>query len=188
MVLNKSIDGLKPMVPQPTSLSKSGIFEFAEKLAQALSYVPPASDIKSVVSRLGGKIIVKDFWSTGGPAAESLHVVSANGFMIFLPDHTSVTRDNFTIAHELGHYLLHYVFSGLAKDNREFIAYRYGHPEVDQRTEWEANWFAAAFLMPQKEFSTLFKKLNGSIDGVAEYFLVTTSAAEVRAKDLQLLN
>ena len=54
-----------------------------------------------------------------------------------------------------------------------------------RRCEWEANWFAAAFLMPSKPFCDAWKTM--SLNDVARHFLVSTSAAENRAKALNLL-
>ena len=48
-----------------------------------------------------------------------------------------------------------------------------------RRCEWEANWFASAFLMPEQLFKDAYKQKNAS--GV---FGVTQSAVEVRAKAL----
>jgi Zn-dependent peptidase ImmA (M78 family) len=53
--------------------------------------------------------------------------------------------------------------------------------EALRRCEWEANWFASAFLMPEKAFSLAYKAGNAS-----ETFGVTQSAVEVRAKTLGL--
>lgn len=43
-------------------------------------------------------------------------------------------------------------------------------------TEKEANWFAAAFLMPEKIFKQKLKELN-DIEEVADYFGVTRAIA-----------
>jgi Zn-dependent peptidase ImmA (M78 family) len=49
------------------------------------------------------------------------------------------------------------------------------------RCEWEANWFASAFLMPADEFKAAYAH------GIAsETFGVTAAAVEVRAKTLGL--
>ena len=49
------------------------------------------------------------------------------------------------------------------------------------RWEWEANWFASAFLMPSEEFQKAFHDGDAS-----EKFGVTSSAVSVRAKTLGL--
>ncbi len=56
--------------------------------------------------------------------------------------------------------------------------------QVQQRAEWEANWFAAAFLMPEQAFRQ-YRAANGSIATAAK-FGVSQSAADVRASTLGL--
>ena len=183
-----SFPEISPISPKPALLTKNNIFEFAERIASVLDYRPRHVSIKDIVVNLGGRIAFKNYLAADFDKPESLHVKSFGNFTIFIPEHTSTARDNFTIAHELGHYILHYLPRVSRDSNVEFVAYRYGTPEVDERTEWEANWFAAAFLMPTEEFRTCFDSSKGSILLVAEYFSVSTNAAEVRAKDLGLKN
>ena len=59
--------------------------------------------------------------------------------------------------------------------------------EEQRRAEWEANWFAGAFLMPKAEFEQVFQKKGGSLSSVAAYFGVSGHAADVRAKTLGLV-
>jgi Zn-dependent peptidase ImmA (M78 family) len=70
--------------------------------------------------------------------------------------HDSLTRQSFTIAHELGHWLLHVKHGTMTE--KEFL-YRkpLGGPDDDWR-EKEANWFAANLLVPSemlKEYASL---------------------------------
>lgn len=52
------------------------------------------------------------------------------------------------------------------------------------RAEWEANWFAAAFLMPKEVFEEKIK--STSLQDAANFFDVSMSAAKIRAKSLGL--
>jgi Zn-dependent peptidase ImmA (M78 family) len=170
--------------PEPSYLSKSQIEKIASQVARNMRY-SPASDLSHLVEEFGGRVSIKDFWQLDGTSDESIIVKSATDFEIFVPPHTSPERDRFTIAHELGHYVLHYV---LASDRlhakRPFAASRYGN----HRVEWEANWFAASLLMPAEKFRSKFTKERGHIGRVAEQFNVSTAAAYVRAKALGLEN
>ncbi len=64
-----------------------------------------------LVAYIGGSIkVVKEpneYEINGG----SLVVNEDGSFIINLPPFTSPLRDNFTIAHELGHYFIHYINS-----------------------------------------------------------------------------
>ena len=62
------------------------------------------------------------------------------------------------------------------------VADRYGGGLV----EWQANWFAASFLMPAKEFKAALKKTDANIFTVAKKFNVSIAAAFTRAKALRL--
>jgi len=57
---------------------------------------------------------------------------------------------------------------------------------VQQRAEWEANWFAASFLMPSDDFRVVFRGSSGSISRVASKFTVSEPAAKIRASSLGL--
>lgn len=113
-------------------------------------------------------------------------VRSSTDFTIYLPTMTSPARDRFTIAHELGHLFLHY--PTLARDypGQVMIATRWvDDDDPDQkRAEWEANWFAAAFLMPANAFTQAYR--CESPEEVSDSFGVSMQAVTVRAKSLGL--
>lgn len=165
--------------PEPTYLRKPSVHSIAENVAAQLKF-EPGGDIQSLVEGMGGKIKIKDFWSEGDKEGGSLEVYEEDNFRIYIPSDTSPTRDNFTIAHELGHYVLHYLWQIQVKKKKPFKlrATRYG----SDRAEWEANWFASAFLMPQKEFSRQAKTTN--LAELAQMFSVSRQAASIRAKSL----
>lgn len=96
-------------------------------------------------------------------------------FVIRLSPTTSPLRDNFTIAHELGHFFLHYPHR--APHDQPVSFNRYGVSTVEQ----QANVFASAFLMPRDEISP---KRNRPEQELASYFGVSVSAVQVRLKTL----
>jgi predicted transcriptional regulator len=170
------------LAPIPTGASKRAVHDFAENAARKLGYTP-GSPIEDVVSKLGGKVCYNDVFDDDEP--DSIRAESVGEFYIYLSSFTSPQRDRFTIAHELGHYLLH--FPAIRKQHPEgkMIATRWVD-ESDQnlvRTEWEANWFAAAFLMPEAEFLSRLSKHD--ISDVADTFGVSVAAAKVREKNLK---
>jgi Zn-dependent peptidase ImmA (M78 family) len=91
-------------------------------------------------------------------------------------------RQAFTIAHELGHLLLH------ANVDRE-IFYRYESLNLDKEDgveETEANWFAASLLMPEplvKKYWNLTKEPKA----LADIFGVSSTAMFFRLKHLGLV-
>jgi predicted transcriptional regulator len=131
-------------------------------------------DVHGLVEAMGGEIEVQ-FSTPDRP--ESLQAVSKSDFTIIVPWNTSLIRDRFTIAHELGHLELHYQDDDVA---RSF--YRYG----TSRQEAEANAFAAALLMPAGPFAREFVRLAGDPRRLSETFGVSRSAIGVRASVLNL--
>lgn len=58
--------------------------------------------------------------------------------------------------------------------------------EWTEEQEAEANTFAAAFLMPEKEFRKVWKEKSGNLISVAERFNVSLTAVKWRAVGLGL--
>ncbi|WP_294210281.1 ImmA/IrrE family metallo-endopeptidase [uncultured Sphingomonas sp.] len=164
-------------------LSKPQVYKLAESVAQQLSF-SAGDDITAVVERMGGSVQVQDTLLSDPEHTGSLYVESPSSFRIVVPSHTSPERDRFTVAHELGHYVLHYLWAKKKNPSvpDRVVAFRRG----SDRIEWEANWFAAAFLMPEAEFRAAFAAKAGDIRAIADTFRVSSAAAEVRAKGLGL--
>lgn len=107
----------------------------------------------------------------------SIIVEDVNEIYILISNYTSVVRDRFTIAHEIGHYVLH---CPNARDGVKYIDNRFG----TGRVETEANWFAAGLLVPTTELRE-YRDANGSDPyGVAMHFEVSGKVAEFRLNTL----
>ncbi|WIM09111.1 ImmA/IrrE family metallo-endopeptidase [Enhydrobacter sp.] len=161
----------------PCHASKATIETFAADFARKVGY-RAGGELEPVVGQLGGKIIYQTFADLSRSLDASIRIFGDRNFEIYLPDYTSAERDRFSIAHEIGHYILHYPLA-----SEPMIARRFG----STRVEWEANWFAAGFLMPEAAFRKQFARHPGNIAGVARHFRVSTAAATARAKALGLL-
>jgi Zn-dependent peptidase ImmA (M78 family) len=151
-----------------------------EQVAKAFSYTDDFS-IERVVDELGGRIVLNEFWDNLARTG-SLEVTSLRNFDIFIPNHTTHERDRFTIAHELGHYILHYLPNVGPQANSPFQIDRYGNSALER----EANLFASAFLMPESLFRDTYDHSGGNLSAVATRFGVSEVAAQVRAKMLGL--
>ncbi|MBN9063922.1 MAG: hypothetical protein BGP06_12975 [Rhizobiales bacterium 65-9] len=168
--------------PIPTRANKAAISAHAEVVARHLNF-KPGDSIEALVAKLGGRIDYRD--QVGDRLPESMIVRGQTDFTIFLPWITSAERDRFTIAHELGHLFLHYPIARQVHPNVEMIATRWVDEsnEDQRRAEWEANWFAGAFLMPAELFSHKYRENPAT---VPVYFGVSPKAAQIRAKTLGL--
>lgn len=169
--------------PIPTNASKRNVSALAEQLAIAIDY-DPEGPIETLVSMLGGSI---HYRNATGDRPESILIEPNESFKVFLPTLTSMSRDKFTIAHELGHYFLHFPLVQAEYPDDGMKAYRWldENTSPDQkRCEWEANWFAAAFVMPEQIFRKLHEK--GGVENVVARLGVSKKAAQVREQALGL--
>lgn len=172
-----TVDYLPPI---PSRANKPSVWAFAEKQRAAVG-LNNGFDLSKLVTQNGGEIEYIGIFDKD--QTDAIVVQPDNSFVIHLSSETGALRDNFTIAHELGHLLLHWPKVKKAHVGHGMRATRW----VDEsnkdliRCEWEANWFASAFLMPESEFRKAHK------EGVAsETFGVTQAAVKVRAKTLEL--
>lgn len=151
-----------------------------------------ALDIRGMVSVLGGSIRQVPFLDMG---VDSMNIEesekSPNGdeweyvkFTIYVSMTDSRRRQNFTIAHELGHLYLHFLKwkdESTRKTTFKRLSYAVGGD-----MEREANMFAGALLMPKSEYERIYREYGGDLIKIADIFDVSVSAAEVRARVLQL--
>lgn len=175
--------------PIPCFARKRVVQEAAEQYAERIGFAPGGA-LEAVVDLLGGRIHYRDFIDPEHHP-ESIRVRGDRDFDIFVPLDTPPVRDRFTVAHELGHLLLHYPIVRARHGDVEglvMVANRYlpDQPaEDEQRCEWEANWFAAAFLMPSAPFIAEWTARNGDVEAVARHFHVSVSAARNRVDSLR---
>lgn len=164
------------MLPLATECNqtKSQIFQIAEKKARELDY-QPGMNLTPIVEKLGGRIhlVALDEWYKTQDA--SIVIQGKDNFDIYISNFSGPLRNRFSIAHELGHYYLHSNEGGTP-----IRAARSG----SNRCEWEANWFAAAFLMPEEQFKVICEKYGNDLDYVAAHFLVSRKAADVRFESI----
>jgi hypothetical protein len=107
----------------------------------------------------------------------SLVIYGPGNFVIWLSPYQSPLRANFTIGHELGHYILHYKHDK-KHEGGPVVFNRFGSDAY----EWQANRFAASFLMPREEYRRYHEKFKGNPMLLAGHFGVSESAVEVRRR------
>lgn len=164
--------------PTECGLSKAAVDDIASGIAEHFDYHPGAP-LEPIVRKMGGKISIQNILDFNRIPSGSIRVDAVGRFEIFLASHTGPNRDRFTIAHELGHYVLHYLYPRQnGADIQALEAQRYG----SGRVEWEANWFAAGFLMPAGKFAERYRILNGVLPLLADEFGVSVEAARIRAE------
>ena len=94
---------------------------------------------------------------------------------IYVNRHHAKTRQRFTIAHEIAHFVLHQplIGDGIVDD----ALYR---SALSNKVEAQANRLAADILMPWSLLATEINKGNDDIDELAEMFNVSTHAMSIR--------
>lgn len=109
--------------------------------------------------------------------------------MVLVDQDNPPRRKRFTIAHELGHHFLHLqqdgdyidsdrdLFRGTAKDE--------GEPIETHRPEIQANWFAAALLMPAALVRKAYSQTS-DVEELARIFNVSEEAMGYRLDTLGL--
>jgi hypothetical protein len=124
------------------------INDLAKTLREGLDIRTPV-DVYQTVMQLGGEVLEDEQLESG---VEALVRKCGEQFEIVLHSESRRYRKRFSVAHEIGHLLLHmgYLISpddwNKASDYKDSVRYRFGHGIEEE----EANEFAAAFLMPEK--------------------------------------
>jgi Zn-dependent peptidase ImmA (M78 family) len=158
----------------------------AETVRESLELQVPV-DVEEAVRRLGGNLVENHELEEGMEAK-----VSQKGerFEIVIHDGKPKARKRFSVAHELGHLLLHMGYLvdperwSKSDEYRDSVYYRFGHGIEEE----EANAFAAAFLMPEADFRDIARRYakDGlvSVEKVARHFLTSKDATMVRGSVL----
>lgn len=167
----------KAIESDATFASKSNIQSYAEEMAEKLNY--KFNNLDVIINNLNIELDFVNPLENDDDFNGSIYInKETENINIHLSNLTGELRNNFTIAHELGHLYLH----SRDIDKTEIIFNRFG----SGRLEWEANWFAAAFLMPAALFKEKYEEYNSDTSDLSLYFNVSESAIKVRKKDLGL--
>jgi len=160
------------------NISKKEIQIFAEKAASSLGFIVGKS-MKEFAEKQNIKVSYFSIENEVENHSGFIKIDKANKKIeIELSNFTTELRNNFTIAHEIAHLLIH-----SKHINHDLICFDRHH---SNRLEWEANWFAAAFLMPEKLFRQKVKEFGGSLINLSIYFNVSKIAIKIRKKDLNI--
>ncbi len=106
------------------------------------------------------------------------------GYLVTVNALHPVSRQRFTIAHELGHYMFHRteIGDGLDDDRlyRSTNVGKYHNTAIGPAEETEANKFAANLLMPQELVDIMWREDGTNIEKMAEKFGVSKAAMKIR--------
>jgi Zn-dependent peptidase ImmA (M78 family) len=171
---------------QESELTKGDIENKAKQLLIAYGLYNVPMDIFSLVKKIGIDIRTAEF-SDDNIAGTILK--KNKDLKIIVNKNDFIERQRFTIAHELGHYFLH--FENKPKD----VYVEMYRSEVKNTEETEANYFASALLMDEDLIKREFKKVikmrlseATTIAVMAKLFKVSLTAMTYRLGNLGLVN
>lgn len=169
------------------------INNLADAVREAYKIEVPIGDIDEIVERLDGVVEYNYYipeFADGIIEKVNRENLDDPEFKITISELQVDLRKRFSIAHELGHLFLHmgYIIDEEEWNKTEETFLRKYAGEM----EYQANEFAAAFLMPRKEFRlTLEENYTGNnsynMGPVANYFNVSLDAAVNRGRWLGYL-
>lgn len=175
------------------------IADFADRLRSALAEVTPElgqlpslteDKAEKIIRLLGGELCYKENWDDRngiGVIRPCVGATTSPKFIIEVPQYTHTQRNMFTIAHEIGHLFLHL---GYNTERWSQAQPMFRDTTVNNITtkfhaaEWEANEFAACYLMPEKEFRIFYKECAGDVACIAQKLYVSQSAVRVRIQSI----
>lgn len=135
-------------------------------------------DVVEVANKLGFSV----YWSDFKDDVSGMVKSSPDEKSIYVNKLDIPQRQRFTIAHEIGHIVLHHDFGA-----SEFtqVDYRNANKFYDLK-EWEANSFASALLMPKNKAIEIWNLVE-DVDDFANIFKVSKLAASIRLQNLGLI-
>ena len=128
-------------------------------------------DVVKIANELGFNVFLSDFDEAN---IAGMVVNSPREKSIYINKDDIPQRQRFTIAHEIGHIILHHQNNGDFKE----VDFR-NTDELPTQKEIEANAFAATLLMPKEQTVEMWNILQ-DIDDIANYFKVSKAAAAIR--------
>ena len=166
----------------------SGIERKIESILKQIQINSPPINLDYILEHFGLKLEQYDFGERGSGV---LYIKKGEG-IIGINLNEKNERKRFTIAHELGHFLLH------KKNKDQLFVEEYIYRDQDSESgefkrEREANAFAAALLMPKIFLKRMIKKNEldvtheDSIDFLAKKFQVSEIAMTYRVTNLKLI-
>lgn len=154
-------------------------WRLAESSADRLSapYTAPPIPVLEIAEQNGVDVVIADFGENSAKVAGFCDFKNAK---IYVNVGDRVDRQSFTIAHELGHWMLHKdIF--INEPDRYPVLPRFSSPNREDPLEKEANKFAACLLVPER---LLRPVKDVPISELARIFGVSRTMMEFRIKNI----
>ncbi|WP_267432876.1 ImmA/IrrE family metallo-endopeptidase [Sphingomonas sp. GM_Shp_1] len=151
-----------------------------ERKANELSelYSAPPIPALEIAERSGVDVVFANFGKASDKVAGFCDFAAAK---LYVNAEDLTGRQTFTIAHELGHWLLHKHYFDKNPDDYDILP-RFQSVDSNDAFEKEANFFAANLLVPKR----LLKSVKGaSVASLADAFAVSRTMMEYRLKNVR---
>lgn len=172
---------------QKNEYSLENIHEVAAKVLERFEVIEIPVPIVSIVKKFGFQVYeqtMEDMMSGFIVVDKKWKDKFKTDKLILVNSEHNNGHKRFTIAHELGHYLIDYRI----KDEPYYNAYYKNTAELPE--ERCANQFAANLLMPRTQFIDEYNAIKNSdyniVASLAEKFAVSARAVEMRMEELRL--
>ncbi len=188
-------------IPKPAIESKA--LDLIETHYQKeIKSIQGSIDIESIVEKTLGYEFVFDDLSTRFKAPNILGAINGDEQVVYIDealaeDSKQEGRCRFTIAHEIGHAVIHVLkpsdgvqLTLLGMDKPTSIFCREQDFQVSEKLnpiEWQANYFASCLLMPRYHVLEAIKSFCGS-KGIQRYSFNISEAVPVLAKQFGVSN
>jgi Zn-dependent peptidase ImmA (M78 family) len=165
----------------------------AERLISRVGVNAAPVDVYTIAAELGLSVVSEDL----GSDVSALLVTDGKSSIIGVHERHAATRQRFSIAHEIGHFVLRHQFQPgehVHVDRGRFVSERglTASAGVDPK-EIEANQFAASLLMPAKLVRARAARLGkgplleDEVRQLAREFEVSEQAMTIRLTNLGLI-
>lgn len=148
----------------------------ADKLSEHFS--APPIPVLEIAEQQGVEVVFADFGEHSSTVAGFCDFADAK---VFVNADDKAQRQNFTIAHELGHWMLHRDFY-LAEPDKYPVLPRFQSVDRHDPCEQEANYFAANLLVPERLLKPV---VHSSSSALARAFAVSRTMMEHRLKNVR---
>jgi len=158
----------------------------ARALLKKFNVEEPPINVLEIAEYLQAKIILSD--ELPDDVFGCLLPLKNGKFIIVVNIFTSDTRKIFTVAHEIGHLCMkHHLVLNKIYQKQKLQASSFNQIKgTKAKMERLANIFAAELLMPKHLVKRYYGQLGGDIEKLAEVFMVSKEAMEIRIKELRL--
>ena len=151
------------------------IREIAQSLLNSIAFEEPPVDIEKIVKSLSIPVIDYPFFSDD---TSGIIVNDKDLLAIGVNQNHPLVRKRFTIAHELGHFIL-------GHDSASFVDHKFDATTLKER---QANLFAAVVLMPIQLLEKDLNEKKWNIPSLAQRYMVSEQAMSIRLVENKLIS